>query len=142
MAFSGAHVSAFLLVSSIPGRVWIRINTLCYYFAAKLVAVGYGIRKLQISCVVEDDKVSTDDLEEKIVAFEDYVRMLKFGVINILAQSTIVFFLVTDPEHGYCSFQQSLVSKTSSTQFRLLIVTVTFPLKYLKSLFAKTDKRF
>jgi len=24
---------------------------------------------------VEDDKVSTDDLEEKIVAFEDYVRL-------------------------------------------------------------------
>ena len=39
--------------------------------------VGYGIRKLQISCVVEDDKVSTDDLEEKIVAFEDYVRSIQ-----------------------------------------------------------------
>ena len=25
--------------------------------ASKLVAVGYGIKKLQISCVVEDDKV-------------------------------------------------------------------------------------
>ena len=40
---------------------------------SKLVAVGYGIKKLQISCVVEDDKVSTDDLEDKIVAFEDFV---------------------------------------------------------------------
>ena len=46
-------------------------------FLAKLVPVGYGIRKLQISCVVEDDKVSTDDLEEKIVAFEDYVRSIQ-----------------------------------------------------------------
>merc|ERR1711920_957682 len=27
----------------------------------KLVAVGYGIKKLQITCVVEDDKVGTDD---------------------------------------------------------------------------------
>ena len=26
---------------------------------AKLVPVGYGIKKLQIGCVVEDDKVST-----------------------------------------------------------------------------------
>ena len=41
--------------------------------ASKLVAVGYGIKKLQISCVVEDDKVSTDDLEDKITAFEDFV---------------------------------------------------------------------
>lgn len=41
--------------------------------SAKLVPVGYGIKKLQISCVVEDDKVSTDDLEDAISAFEDYV---------------------------------------------------------------------
>ena len=40
---------------------------------SKLVPVGYGIKKLQISCVVEDDKVGTDDLEEAITAFEDFV---------------------------------------------------------------------
>ena len=27
--------------------------------SAKLVPVGYGIKKLQITCVVEDDKVRT-----------------------------------------------------------------------------------
>merc|ERR1712037_178613 len=31
---------------------------------AKLVPVGYGIKKLQIGCVVEDEKVGTDVLEE------------------------------------------------------------------------------
>ena len=41
--------------------------------AAKLVPVGYGIKKLQICCVVEDDKVGTDFLEEEICALEDYV---------------------------------------------------------------------
>ncbi len=41
--------------------------------ASKLVPVGYGIKKLQISCVVEDDKVGTDFLEEEITKFEDYV---------------------------------------------------------------------
>merc|ERR1712168_998302 len=41
---------------------------------SKLVPVGYGIKKLQISCVVEDDKVGTDDLEEAITAFEDFVQ--------------------------------------------------------------------
>ena len=29
----------------------------------KLVAIGYGIKKLQITCVIEDDKVMMDDLE-------------------------------------------------------------------------------
>ena len=43
---------------------------------AKPVPVAYGIKKLQISCVVEDDKVGTDFLEETITAFEDYVRSL------------------------------------------------------------------
>uniref|UniRef100_A0A671KHV7 Elongation factor 1-delta-like n=1 Tax=Sinocyclocheilus anshuiensis TaxID=1608454 RepID=A0A671KHV7_9TELE len=41
--------------------------------ASKLVPVGYGIKKLQISCVVEDDKVGTDILEEEITIFEDYI---------------------------------------------------------------------
>merc|ERR1711881_218194 len=43
---------------------------------SKLVAVGYGIKKLQITCVVEDDKVGTDDLEDKITAFEDHVQSM------------------------------------------------------------------
>lgn len=41
--------------------------------ASKLVPVGYGIKKLQINCVVEDDKVGTDLLEEEITKFEDFV---------------------------------------------------------------------
>lgn len=40
---------------------------------SKLVPVGYGIRKLQIQCVVEDDKVGTDLLEEEITKFEEHV---------------------------------------------------------------------
>ena len=49
--------------------------------ASKLVAVGYGIKKLQICCVVEDDKVGTDFLEEEITALEDYVRRLLIKLI-------------------------------------------------------------
>jgi translation elongation factor EF-1beta len=40
---------------------------------AKIVPIAYGIHKLQISSVVEDDKVGTDFLEEAITAFEDLV---------------------------------------------------------------------
>lgn len=42
--------------------------------ASKLVPLAYGIRKLQISCVVEDEKVSIDWLTEEIEKIEDYVR--------------------------------------------------------------------
>merc|ERR1712029_445806 len=42
--------------------------------ASKLVPVGYGISKLSIVCVVEDEKVSIEELQEKIEAFEDFVQ--------------------------------------------------------------------
>jgi len=42
--------------------------------ASKLVAVGFGIKKLQINLVIEDDKVGLDDLQEEIAEFEDYVQ--------------------------------------------------------------------
>ena len=48
----------------------------------KLVAVGYGIKKLQITCVVEDDKVGTDDLEDQITAFDDYVQSVDIVAFN------------------------------------------------------------
>jgi len=41
---------------------------------SQLIAVGFGIKKLQINLVVEDEKVSTDDLQEEIQEFEDYVQ--------------------------------------------------------------------
>jgi len=49
---------------------------------AKLVAIGYGIKKLQITLVCEDDKVSTDDLEEKITGFEDLVQSMDIVAFN------------------------------------------------------------
>ncbi|XP_067108543.1 eukaryotic translation elongation factor 1 delta a (guanine nucleotide exchange protein) isoform X1 [Osmerus mordax] len=49
---------------------------------SKLVPVGYGIKKLQISCVVEDDKVGTDMLEEEITQFEDYVQSVDIAAFN------------------------------------------------------------
>merc|ERR1712147_115834 len=50
--------------------------------ASKLVAVGYGIKKLRICCVVEDDKVGTDFLEEEISALEDYVQSVDVAAFN------------------------------------------------------------
>lgn len=50
--------------------------------ASKLVAVGFGIKKLQINLVVEDEKVSTMDLQTQIEEDEDHVQstdVVSFG---------------------------------------------------------------
>merc|ERR1711997_480605 len=50
--------------------------------ASKLVPVGYGINKLQLMCVVEDDKVSIEELSEKMTEFEDYVQSVDVAAMN------------------------------------------------------------
>ena len=41
---------------------------------SKLVPLAYGIKKLQIVCVVEDDKVSIDWLQEEIQSVEELIQ--------------------------------------------------------------------
>ncbi|KAI9300236.1 hypothetical protein BJ944DRAFT_30572 [Cunninghamella echinulata] len=48
----------------------------------QLVAIGFGIKKLQINCVVEDDKVTMDDLTEQIEALEDYVQSVDIAAMQ------------------------------------------------------------
>ncbi|XP_026826259.1 probable elongation factor 1-delta isoform X2 [Ooceraea biroi] len=50
--------------------------------ASKLVPLAFGIHKLQISCVVEDDKVSVDWLTERIQDIEDYVQSVDIAAFN------------------------------------------------------------
>ena len=40
----------------------------------KLEPIAYGVNKLVIGCVIEDEKVSTDDLQEKIEGFDELVQ--------------------------------------------------------------------
>jgi len=44
--------------------------------------LAYGIFKLSITCVVEDDKVGSDDLTEKIEAFEDHVQSVDIAAFQ------------------------------------------------------------
>jgi len=50
--------------------------------ASKKVPVGYGINKIQVMCTVEDDKVSIEELQEKIEEFEDYVQNCDVAAMN------------------------------------------------------------
>ncbi|XP_011793463.1 PREDICTED: elongation factor 1-delta-like isoform X2 [Colobus angolensis palliatus] len=68
-----AQLEACVRSIQLDGLVW---------GASKLVPVGYGIRKLQIQCVVEDDKVGTDLLEEEITTFEEHVQSVDIAAFN------------------------------------------------------------
>jgi elongation factor 1-beta len=48
----------------------------------KKVPIAYGVEKIIIGAVVEDLKVSTDDLQEKIEAFEDEVQSVDILAFN------------------------------------------------------------
>lgn len=50
--------------------------------ASKKIPVAFDIVKLQITCVVEDEKVSTDDLEEAITGFEDLIQSVDVVAFN------------------------------------------------------------
>lgn len=42
--------------------------------AHQWIPVGFGIKKLQINLVIEDAKISLDELQQDIEEFEDYVQ--------------------------------------------------------------------
>lgn len=57
--------------------------------SSKLVPIGFGIKKLEINLVVEDEKVSTVDLQEEIEGFEDYVQSSDIVSLRTLKISNI-----------------------------------------------------
>lgn len=42
--------------------------------ASTMVAVGFGMEKLRVNLVVEDEKVSVTDLQEEVETLEEYVQ--------------------------------------------------------------------
>jgi translation elongation factor EF-1beta len=52
----------------------IEMDGLVWKTEYKKEPIAYGVHKLVIGCVIEDEKVSTDDLQEKIEALEEYVQ--------------------------------------------------------------------
>jgi len=49
---------------------------------SKFVPLAYGIKKLQICAVIEDDKVSTDWLDEEITKFDELVQSMDIAKFN------------------------------------------------------------
>ncbi|ORX46262.1 hypothetical protein DM01DRAFT_1386240 [Hesseltinella vesiculosa] len=49
---------------------------------SQLIPIGFGIKKLLVNCVVEDDKVLLDDLTEQIEALEDFVQSVDIAAMQ------------------------------------------------------------
>lgn len=62
--------------------IQIEMDGLFWKTEYKLMPIAYGIEKIVIGCVVEDAKVSSDDLQEAIEAFEDEVQSVDILVFN------------------------------------------------------------
>ncbi|KAF8313306.1 uncharacterized protein EI90DRAFT_598657 [Cantharellus anzutake] len=52
--------------------------------SSKLVAVGYGIKKLQLTLVIEDELISLDELQEEIQGFDEYVQSTDIAAMQKL----------------------------------------------------------
>jgi translation elongation factor EF-1beta len=70
-----AELLKHVLAVQMDGLVW---------GSHKMVPIGYGIKKLQINCVVEDDLVGTDDLSDKICEDEDRVQSVDIAAFSKL----------------------------------------------------------
>merc|ERR1719342_825793 len=58
---------------SMEGLVW---------GATKQVPLAFGIKKLQIMCTVEEEKVSIEELGEKMEEFEEFVQSVDVAAMN------------------------------------------------------------
>ncbi|CAL9729339.1 elongation factor 1-beta [Monosporozyma unispora] len=52
--------------------------------AHTFIPIGFGIKKLQMNCVVEDDKVSLEDLQNQIEEDEDHVQSTDIAAMQKL----------------------------------------------------------
>jgi len=52
--------------------------------SSKLVPIGFGIKKLQLSLVVEDSKISLEELQEEIEEIEDYCQSTDIAAMQKL----------------------------------------------------------
>ena len=76
----GAQVSETAAAGGLP------CSSACIRISGKLVPVGYGIKKLQIVMVIEDAKVSLDDITDKILenVAADYAQSVDVVFFNKL----------------------------------------------------------
>ena len=60
----------------------IELDGLFWKTEYKLEPIAYGLKKIVIGVVIEDDKISVDDLQDKIQGFEDHVQSCDILAFN------------------------------------------------------------
>lgn len=63
-----------IIAIEMDGLMWKQDN--------KKEPIAYGVYKLVVGCVIEDEKISVDDLQDKIMEFEDEVQSVDIAVFN------------------------------------------------------------
>lgn len=69
------EIKSFVLALEVDGLVW---------GTSKFMPIGYGIRKFQVTCVIVDDLVSTDAVQELIEAHDEFVQSTDIASFNKL----------------------------------------------------------
>ena len=75
--------------------------------------LAYGIKKLAIICVIEDDKISVEDLREEIEEFEDLVCSLFPLVYCVCVFARVVLLLLTQEDPAAFQFQDPVKAAVS-----------------------------
>lgn len=63
-----------IITIDMDGLVWKQDN--------KKEPIAYGVYKLVVGCVIEDEKICVDDLVDKMMEYEDEVQSVDIAVFN------------------------------------------------------------
>lgn len=63
-----------MILLTVLRRLTLNLTDGLVWGGSSLVPVGFGIKKLQINLVVEDDKISLEELQQDIEGDEDHVQ--------------------------------------------------------------------
>lgn len=78
--------------------------------ASKLVPLAFGIKKLQVNLVVEDEKVSIDDLQAKIEEDEEHVQSTDVVSQSLASYMKIPGLMINSPLRLPCRSYRLLPS--------------------------------
>ena len=62
----------------------IQMDGLIWKQEYKKEPIAYGVHKLIVGCVIEDEKIAVDDLQEKMEAFDELVQSVDIAIFNKL----------------------------------------------------------
>ena len=53
-----------------------------HWGASERESVAFGIEKMKLMCTVEDDKVSIEDLQKRMMGFKEFVQSVEVVAMN------------------------------------------------------------